>query len=152
MTNPISQYMQMRQQRCDRLFNDTETAVAAKQWDTASDYLEQFCDALEEHLAMEEEVLFPAFEAKTGLTTDVTGTMRAEHREFRSLMRRLEDACTHRDSDAFLDHSSILGFMLEEHETKEESGLYPLIDRALSSRAAELIETMRERAMEVNLS
>lgn len=144
MNTTISEYMRDRQKRCDSLFSAAEQAVGSQQWDTAHDSLSQYCDALEEHLAMEEKVVFPAYEAETSLPTDATGTLRAEHREFRSLMRRLEDAISQRDEKAYLEHSRMLDRMLREHERKEGELLYPLIDTALAGRNAELILVMKE--------
>lgn len=148
MTTSISSYMTSRHKHCDELFIAAETAVYKKRWDAARAMLEQFCNALEQHLAMEEEVLFPAFEAETGMTGGPTSMMRAEHRQVRSLLRRLEDALAQRDVSAYLGHSETLNIMLQQHDLKEESVLYPIIDRVLSSRADELIRAMREPASE----
>lgn len=148
MTISIGEYMTSRHKHCDELFIAAETAVYKKRWDAARAALEQFCNALEQHLAMEEEVLFPAVEAETGVTGGPTSVMRAEHQQARSLLRRLEDALTQRDVSAYLSHSETLNIMLQQHDLKEESVLYPMIDSVLSSNADELIRAMSELASE----
>ena len=52
---------------CDELFAAAEDAVAKSDWDRARDLFARFHAATLHHLAMEEEVLFPAFEARTGM-------------------------------------------------------------------------------------
>ena len=49
----------------------------------------RFQDALLHHFAMEEEVMFPAFEARTGMTQGPTAVMRSEHRQMTDLLNRM---------------------------------------------------------------
>src|SRR5690606_31877787 len=96
----IREFMTGDHKRCDAYFVATEEAVLAGDWATGREAFERYGDALDAHLAMEEEVLFPAFEEETGMTSGPTSMMRAEHREFRSLLRRMEDALAHEDPQA----------------------------------------------------
>jgi hemerythrin-like domain-containing protein len=91
---------------------------------------------------MEEEVLFPAFEEETGMAGGPTRMMRAEHREFRSLLRRLEDALAQEDADAWLGNAETLRILSQQHDMKEEGVLYPMMDRALAARQDELLATI----------
>ena len=67
MTSRIREYMSADHRRCDAHFVATEEAVLAGDWPAASAAFGRYGDALDTHLAMEEEVLFPGFEAETGM-------------------------------------------------------------------------------------
>ena len=97
---------------------------------------------------MEEEVLFPAFEEETGMTGGPTAMMRAEHRELRSLVRRVQDALTHREVEAWLGSSEMLRILAQQHDLKEEGVLYPMMDRALAGRQDELLPQIASLAAE----
>ncbi len=134
--------------RCDAHFVATEDAVIAGDWEAAGAAFRRYGDALDAHLAMEEEVLFPAFEQETGMTGGPTAVMRAEHRELRALLRRIEDALTHRETDAWLGSSEMLRILAQQHDLKEEGVLYPMMDRALAGQQEELIARVAALAVE----
>jgi len=93
-----------------------------------------FAHGLERHIRFEEELLFPAFEARTGLspTRGPTAVMRSEHREILSLLRAITA-----DIGAVLPATDLAGNrralhdILGGHNLKEEQILYPGADRAL---------------------
>jgi hemerythrin-like domain-containing protein len=144
----IREYMTADHRRCDAHFVATEDAVLAGEWDAAAAAFRRYGDALDAHLAMEEEVLFPAFEAETGMTDGPTAVMRAEHRELRALLRRVEDALAHHDVAAWLGSSDMLRVMAQHHDLKEEGVLYPMMTRALAGRESELLAAMASLAAE----
>ena len=147
MTSRIREYMSADHRRCDAHFVATEEAVLAGDWHAASAAFDRYGDALDAHLAMEEEVLFPAFEAETGMTGGPTAMMRAEHRELRALLRRVEDALAHHEVDAWLGSSELLRILAQQHDLKEEGVLYPMMDRALAGRQDALLARMRALAV-----
>ena len=148
MASRIREYMSADHRRCDGHFVATEDAVIAGDWAAAGAAFRRYGDALNAHLAMEEEVLFPAFEEETGMTGGPTAMMRAEHRELRALLHRVEDALAHREVDAWLGNSEMLRILAQQHDLKEEGVLYPMMDRALAGRQDELLARMTTLAVD----
>ena len=85
----ILDFMGSDHRACDELFAAAEDAVAKSDWDRSRDLFARFHAATLHHLAMEEEVLFPAFEARTGMRMGPTEVMRGEHMQMRDLMQEI---------------------------------------------------------------
>lgn len=138
----ITEYMGSDHKRCDDLFASAETHVSKNRWDEAEADLSAFGAALEKHLAMEEKVLFPAFEQATGSTQGPTTVMRMEHEQMRSILAMLRESLNQRDEDNFFGHSETLNTMMQQHNMKEESILYVMTDRVLAGRQEDIISAM----------
>jgi uncharacterized protein (DUF2249 family) len=101
---------------------------------------DEFARGLERHIAFEEAILFPAFEEKTGHppAAGPTAVMREEHRVIRSLLAEI--AAELRDPSASpVDRRRSLGWILGEHNAKEEQILYPMTDAALGPDGADAL-------------
>ncbi len=123
----ISEYFQNDHSRLDRLFR-TYQAAKLSDFKQAVDAFEEFKRGLERHILWEEELLFPLFEAKTGMRdSGPTAVMRMEHREIRESLNaihaKIEKQNTHTDAE----EASLLA-VLSAHNQKEEGILYPMID------------------------
>ena len=127
---------------CDDLFASAEAAVAQKNWDGARDLFGRFQAAMARHLAMEEEVLFPAFEARTGNSMGPTQVMRMEHAQMRGLLQEMASAVLAGNQNGFLGLSETLNMLMQQHNLKEENMLYPMSDRVLDSERDGLIRAM----------
>jgi uncharacterized protein (DUF2249 family) len=80
------------------------------------------------HIRFEELLLFPVFEARTGLpTTGPTAVLRDEHRE---ILRLVED--WRQDPADLAVEAGALRELLAKHHRKEEAILYPTTDRLLA--------------------
>lgn len=139
---PILTYMERDHQHCDALFAQLETDIERREWEHAEASLQCFSGALARHLAREENVLFPAFEQATGTPAGPTSVMRLEHKYIRAIVSRVIDAVAQRDAHDFFGHADILRIMQEQHDQKEETILYVMIDRILCNRQHEIIEAM----------
>jgi len=128
---------------CDDLFASAEVAVAQKNWDSARSLFERFQTAMAHHLAMEEEVLFPAFEARTGMRTGPTEVMRTEHAQMRGLLQEMAGAVTNADESRYLGLSETLNMLMQQHNLKEENMLYPMSDQVLGDERDSLIRAMQ---------
>jgi iron-sulfur cluster repair protein YtfE (RIC family) len=128
---------------CDDLFASAETAMAQKDWDSARDLFGHFQAAMARHLAMEEEVLFPAFEARTGNSMGPTEVMRMEHEQMRGLLQDMASAVADASHSRYLGLSETLNMLMQQHNLKEENMLYPMSDRVLSSERDGLIRAMQ---------
>lgn len=138
----LSEFMLDGHAACDDLFAQAENA--AGDWPRAEGALRVFRDALLEHIAMEEEVLFPAFEDESGTAQGGPAeTMRAEHSQMRALLEQMADAARARDERRYLGAADTLLMLMQQHNMKEESMMYPMIEAAVGARADELIVKCR---------
>jgi len=142
----ISGYLSKDHSRCDLLCNELENSVSTELWDRADRLFKDFCVAMEQHFAMEEDVLFVAFEKAIRSTEGPTCVMRDEHNKIRSVIFMLHDALTRRARNAFLGHADTLNIMIEQHNQLEESVFYPMIDRLLGAQKHAIVEAMKHNA------
>ena len=127
---------------CDDFFAAAEVAVAQKNRDRARSLFDRFRMAMDRHLAMEEQVLFPAFEAKTGNSMGPTGVMRMEHEQMRALVNDMETAIASGNDASYLGLSETLNMFTQQHNLKEESMLYPMSDQVLADTREDIIRDM----------
>ena len=138
----ISEYMLRGHEACDELFARAENAAGS--WPDAAKALAAFRSALLEHIAMEEDVLFPAFEAESGMGEGgPSAAMRAEHAQMRALLDQMRDAVERRDEKAYLGLADTLLVLMQQHNMKEESMMYPMIEAAAPDRSDALIAQCR---------
>ncbi|MHB1084506.1 MAG: hemerythrin domain-containing protein [Thiobacillus sp.] len=138
----ILEFLGSDHRTCDDLFASAEEAVGQKNWGGAHTLFAQFQTAMLHHLAMEENVLFPAFEARTGNTMGPTQVMRIEHEHMRGLMQDMAHAVAKTDYAGYLGLSETLNMLMQQHNLKEENMLYPMSDQVLGSARDGLIHAM----------
>ncbi len=129
ITTPLFQH----HKHCDEIFADAEEACGKGDWTVGGAAFELLRGQLEAHFTAEEELLFPDFEAATGMTSGPTEVMRGEHRQMRDLLAQMRVAVDSRDSDAFGGSAETLLILMQQHNMKEENILYPMCDNALGS-------------------
>ena len=135
----ISKLMTSKHRQCDDHFVAVEQAVARSAWGEADSAFNHFRDAMLQHFALEETVLFPAFEAHTGIRLGPTQVMRAEHAQMRALLAASEIALAARDADDYSGNAETLLIMTQQHNMKEENMLYAMCDQHLALQLAELL-------------
>jgi len=140
----ISHFMEGDHRRCDELFAAVENLVAAGEWQAAASAYEQFHTAMEHHLAMEEQELFPAFEQASGSTMGPTQVMRMEHRQMRDLFAAMRSGIEHKDADEYLGAGETLLILMQQHNMKEEHILYPMAERALQDEGEIVLRRMQD--------
>ncbi len=116
---------------CDQLFAKAENAASKEDWNTASQAFNEFVQAMERHLGIEEQEPFPAFEEETGILTGPTEMMRMEHEQMRTLFAEMKDALEQQNSDDYLGAAETLLIMMQQHNMKEEQILYNMMDQRL---------------------
>jgi hemerythrin-like domain-containing protein len=139
--NEITEYLTEDHEHCDILFAETERNVADGAWEKASVGYASFIGAVLRHFAREESILFPEFEARTGITGGPTAMMRVEHDQMRQIMESMAAAVSQRDGNAYLGLAETLLMLMRQHNMKEERILYPMADQALPN-AESLVERM----------
>lgn len=100
--------------------------------------LATFDRVMRRHLAMEEEVLFPAFEAATGMVGGPTQMMRMEHVQMRAVLDEMRRLGAAGDTRGVLDQGDTLLMLIQQHNVKEENMLYPMAAEFLGHGWAEL--------------
>jgi len=139
----ISNLMTGKHRQCDDHFVAVEQAVARSAWGEADSAFNHFRDAMLQHFALEETILFPAFEARTGNSMGPTQVMRMEHAQMRDLLQGMQNAVAAANQDGFLGLSETLNMLMQQHNLKEENMLYPMADRVLGGERDSLIRDMQ---------
>ena len=139
----ISSYMTSDHHRCDELFSQAEAAASGQDWGKIAADSQVFLDSMRQHFKMEEDVLFPAFEQRTGMSMGPTQVMRMEHVQMRELFDAMADAVKQQDRDEFLGQAETLLVMMQQHNMKEEQILYRMADQMLSAEMEEILQKMR---------
>lgn len=129
---------------CDEDFAQAEKEVMNKNFDEARRLWDLFCVRTRRHFRQEEDVLFPAFEDRTGMSMGPTQVMRMEHQQILSLVTRMSDALNGQNDELFLDLSETMMILLQQHNAKEEQMLYRMCDQVLNDQSDAVIQAMQE--------
>jgi hemerythrin-like domain-containing protein len=133
-TGPLA-FFTADHRRCDERWSAVEAAADSGQLAAARAAFEAFDEATRAHLAMEEEVLFPAFEEVTGMHGGgPTHVMRLEHTQMRGVLDQMAAALGGGDLGELLDQGDTLLMLIQQHNAKEEGMLYPMAERALAAQ------------------
>ncbi len=136
----ITVYYEADHDRLDGLFKQFQ---ASKRTDfiRAKDCFRQFMIGLQRHIVWEEEILFPIFEAQTGMKgAGPTEVMRSEHRQIKDMLEANDRKVQQQDAESDAEESGLLE-VLGAHNQKEEQILYPMIDRLLGDQERQEIFT-----------
>jgi len=130
--------------RLDSLLAEAKRCLVAGDFPRASARFAGFRDGLERHIAVEEEILFPAFETFTGgAGRGPTEVMRSEHAELRRLMAEVAASFERGDGEGYATPLAALTARIYAHNGKEERILYPAIEHA--AREAGALEELLRR-------
>ena len=117
---------------CDARWADVEELLDTEDIDSARPAWQKYDTGMRRHLAMEEEVLFPAFEAASGMGDGgPTAVMRMEHQQMRGLLDQIAEAMDSGDAQEALDIGDTLLMLVQQHNVKEEGMLYPMAENLL---------------------
>jgi iron-sulfur cluster repair protein YtfE (RIC family) len=147
MTLP-TQVLPGHHRHCDDLFIAAEESAQRGDWAAAEPSFARFQGQMQAHFEAEEGLLFPAFEAATGMSAGPTQMMRHEHEQMRTLLAQLGAACAAHDGETCAGVAETLLMLMQQHNMKEENILYPMCDQALGAEAERLgakIDAMLEK-------
>jgi iron-sulfur cluster repair protein YtfE (RIC family) len=143
MSATILQFLQADHRACDDHLAKVEQAMDRGDILKAKELFTVFVDQTLHHFDREEDILFPEFEHKSGITTGPTQMMRQEHEQVRGLLERMHGALEVEDVEGFLGISETLNILLQQHNMKEEQILYPSCDRVLGTIVSQTIDRMK---------
>lgn len=130
----VMDFMSKDHDRLDKIFSELGNATSVG---TAKPLFHDFKIGLQRHIVWEEEVLFPAFEEKTGMHgAGPTEAMRNEHRQIKKFLESIHDHLAEGKKDTVELEKGLLE-VLKPHNDKEESILYPCIDESLTEKEIE---------------
>lgn len=129
----ITDYLQTDHRRLDAIMEGFQAALREGRWEDASRGFREFVLGLKKHIRIEEDILFPVFEEKTGMfDSGPTFVMKMEHKEIQDLLEKILNAADSRNASGATDGVIALTNILMDHNMKEEHILYPESDAFIS--------------------
>ena len=138
----IGEYMINHHKECDEVFARAEEAVGAWAGPPAKADFEAFAHQMDRHFEMEENLLFPEFENRTGHRGGPTQVMRMEHDQMRVVMHEMRAALEAKDAQQYLGLSETFLVLMQQHNYKEEGILYNMIDQVLGDQVEKLVSQL----------
>ena len=120
-------------QRCDNAWAEVEAALEKNNLNALARAWQRFDERTRAHLAMEEDVLFSAFERSTGITQGPTRIMAIEHEQMRALLSGIANQVATGNVLAVSNQGDTLLMLTQQHNQKEEAMLYPMATCALQN-------------------
>src|SRR5262245_52370203 len=121
-------YLQTDHRRLDLLMERCQESMRSGEIETAAGTFREFRQGLLRHIKIEEGLLFPEFEAATGMSRvgGPTGVMRQEHEEIIRLLGMIQKLFDEPGADTgrFEKLRSTLVATLSQHNAKEEMVIY----------------------------
>jgi iron-sulfur cluster repair protein YtfE (RIC family) len=129
----------------DALLSDAVQQAAKGEWPQCARQLAVFRAALEAHMKLEEQVLFPAFEQATGSDVGPTAVMRHEHLQMLRMLDEMSQVAVSQARERFDALAPAFTRIIDMHSMKEENVLYPMCDRVLDETTCETLrKTLNE--------
>jgi len=129
----LTEFFEQDHRDCDARWVDVEELLDTADIEAARSAWQKYNKAMHRHLAMEEEVLFPAFDAKSGMAgSGPVAVMKMEHQQMRGLLKQIGEAIEAGNAEEAMDTGDTLLMLIQQHNIKEESTLYPMAESLLS--------------------
>lgn len=140
----ISPFFEQDHDRLDALFQSFQT-LKRHDFDKAKEAFKEFKFGLQRHIVWEEDLLFPLWEEKTGMSeAGPTFVMRAEHRQIGEQLEAIDRKVAEQNPESDQEERALL-ILLGAHNLKEERVLYPAIDQvATPGDCADVFQKMKD--------
>lgn len=133
----IFEFMSVDHDRLDDLFEGFKK-LRGDDIAAAGKLFLEFKTRLLQHIAWEEDILFPIFEQKTGMQdTGPTAVMRTEHGHIKEFLEEIGDKVLAGELEGVDEAETGILEVLGAHNQKEENILYPMIDNLTSQQEKE---------------
>ena len=140
----LAAFFEQDHRDCDARWVDVEELLDTSDIETALPAWQKFDRCMRRHMAMEEEVLFPAFEAATGMPGGPTSVMKMEHQQMKGLLDQIGEAMESGGAQEALDIGDTLLMLVQQHNVKEEGMLYPMAENMLAVQWTDLAKKLEE--------
>jgi regulator of cell morphogenesis and NO signaling len=136
--NEITGFMSHDHARLDAIFREFQI-LKKGDLKRAKEVFSEFKSGLEKHIEVEESILFPVFELRTGMhSSGPTFVMRKEHREIKDYLQRIQTSIS-ADNIKTDQLERDLTRVLTAHDDKEENILYPWIDTSINEEEKRML-------------
>jgi iron-sulfur cluster repair protein YtfE (RIC family) len=134
----IGTFYEQDHDRLDELFK-TFQKFKRSDFAKAKEAFKEFKFGLQRHIVWEEDLLFPLWEEKTGMSDGgPTFVMRNEHRQIGQLLEAIHDKVADQNLECDQEEQALLN-LLGSHNMKEERVLYPAIDQVTNEEERETV-------------
>ena len=134
----VSAFFEQDHDRLDELFK-TFQRLKRSDFAKAKEAFTEFKFGLQRHIVWEEDVLFPLWEEKTGMSEGgPTFVMRNEHRQIGQQLEAIHEKVGELNSESDQEEQALLN-LLGSHNMKEERVLYPSIDQVTSAEERAIV-------------
>ena len=134
----VSAFFEQDHDRLDELFK-TFQQLKRSDFPKAKEAFKEFKFGLQRHIVWGEDVLFPLWEKKTGMSeSGPTPVMRHEHRQIGQQLEAIHGKVSEQNPDSDKEEQALLD-LLGSHNRKEELRLYPAIDQVAGTEGQEAI-------------
>jgi hemerythrin-like domain-containing protein len=126
------------------LLTECHYAVENEDWEGVNLIFSQLVMHLKRHIALEEEVLYPAYESAPHAPQGPTTALREEHSTIIRLLQDMAPVIRTRDSEHLLECLAHLENQMIKHHEKEEDIFLPMASLILYSRRDELSSRLKQ--------
>ena len=124
------------------LIGQCREAADINDWWALEQAFNELVEKLKHHMAQEEEILFPAYEARTTAPHKPTSALRNEHDLIVKLFRDTAGFINARDVDGTDEALQTLQFHMIQHNEKEEEIFLPMASHILCNEREWLSEKL----------
>jgi hemerythrin-like domain-containing protein len=119
-------------------------AVVKEDWGTVEQAFHELVTHLKRHMALEEEVLYPAYESMPGMPQGPTMALRDEHSDVVRLVQELARDIKTMNPEPVLECLVQLETLMVKHHEKEEEIFLPMAGHILHASHDELLRKLDE--------
>ena len=112
-------------------------------WSRVRDIFDELASHYRSHVRIEEEVLFPAYEAHPDASSKPTESLRSDHTQIFNLMDNIAQSLQQGAQDRLAENLSLLYRILTKHHEKEEEIFLPMASEALYSDKDAILADMK---------
>ena len=143
MTQEPSEWLVHDHSQYEELLIECCDAVQLEDWTTAEPLFRELISRLKTHMAMEEEVLYPAYESMSNFPQRPVQSLREEHDNIVRLARDVMRVLKTHDSDHVLDSLLSLEAAMIKHHEREEDVFLPMAGHLLMAQRDELTHQLK---------
>ncbi len=126
----------------EELLIQCREAVEVADWSKAEHVFKEYINHLRHHITMEEELLYPAYEARVGDNYRPTEALRQEHGKIGRFIRDLLQVLKSRDSGHVIECFEKFEEQMNLHHDKEEDLFLPMAGIILQDSHEELTKKL----------